>query len=394
MASVTIARPRPRSPLAVMRSMRPADPVQVRIAALRRFAVAITILNFVGHRWLGFEQAIAQPILAVLTCYVTELFLETVDARRDGRLPAYKVENPDAALREKLRTMVNFLLPAHITGFALGMLLYIGSRLELFVIAGIVAISSKYVFRFLSASPGPRRHKHYFNPSNFGITVMLVLFSGTVSIAPPYQFTEYFGFKGDIILPVFITFLGTFVNFVFTGKIPLIMAWVGGFALQGIFRSIVDPNVSPWAAVSPLTGLALILFTMYMVTDPGTTPRSTRNQVIFGLSVAGVYGVLISQGIAFGVFFALTIVCAVRGTYLTVVNAQERRRVARAAAGGPGSGAGVDGNGADGNGADGNGDGDGADGDGAAPATTTVKGTKAGANGGSDPEHTMEPTGN
>lgn len=367
MASVTLARR--RSIGDVITSMRPTDPAQLRIAALRRFAVAITILNVVGHRWLGFEQAIAQPVLAVLTCYATELLLETVDAARDGRRPAYRVESPDATTRDKARTLVNFLLPAHITGFALGMLLYIGSRLDLFIVGAIVAISSKYVFRFRSSGGdgGHRRYKHYFNPSNFGITALLLLYSGTVSIAPPYQFTEYFGAKGDIILPLFITCLGLFVNTVFTGKVPLIMAWLGGFALQGIVRSVLFDDVSVRAALSPLTGLALLLFTMYMVTDPGTTPRSTRNQVAFGLSVAAVYGVLVALGVAFGVFFALTIVCAVRGTYLTIVNTRERRRSRPAA--------------------------DGASANGAEPVPVAA----GGANGGSEPEHALprakEPTG-
>jgi enediyne biosynthesis protein E5 len=315
----------------VLASLRPTDPAQVRIAALRRFATAITILNFVGHRWLGFEQAIAQPLVAVLTCYATELFLETVDAARAARLPAYRAENPDATARERARTMVNFLLPAHITGFALGMLLFIDSRLDLFVVGGIVAISSKYVFRFRTSSAGHRHHKHYFNPSNFGITVLLLLYSRTVSIAPPYQFTESFGTRGDVLLPAFILCLGLFVNTVFTGKIPLIAAWASGFALQAIVRSVLFGDISVRSALSPLTGLALILFTLYMITDPGTTPRSTRGQVAFGLSVAAVYGVLVTAGVSFGIFFALTIVCAVRGLYLTIVNARQERRSDRSA---------------------------------------------------------------
>ena len=364
LASVTVERrARRRSFGEIVASLRPADPADVRIAALRRFAIAITILNIVGHRFLGFEQAIAQPIVAVLTCYITELFLETVDAARDGRRPTYRTEQPGAPLRERVRTVVNFLLPAHITGFALGMLLFIDSRLDLFVVGGIVAISSKYVFRFRTSRGDHRLHKHYFNPSNFGITVLLLLFSPTVSIAPPYQFTEAFGTRGDVILPAFILCLGLFVNTVFTGKIPLIAAWAGGFALQAVVRSTLDGDIALKSALSPLTGLALILFTLYMITDPGTTPRSTRGQVAFGLSVAAVYGALVTVHVAFGIFFSLTIVCAVRGAYLTIVSAQEARRSRQSP---------VAGNGAEPNGAQ-------------------------GADGRAEPEHTMprakEPTG-
>jgi len=38
-----------------------------RIGGLRRFAIAITILNILGHTVLGFEQAWAHPIVALAT---------------------------------------------------------------------------------------------------------------------------------------------------------------------------------------------------------------------------------------------------------------------------------------------------------------------------------------
>jgi predicted signal transduction protein with EAL and GGDEF domain len=50
-----------------------------------------------------------------------------------------------------------------------------------------------------------------------------------------------------------------------------------------------------------------------MVTDPATTPSGRREQMAFGFSVAAVYGLLMVAHVVFGLFFALTIVCAVRG---------------------------------------------------------------------------------
>ena len=34
---------------------------QDRLGGLRRFAIAITVLNVLGHTWLGFEQSLAGP---------------------------------------------------------------------------------------------------------------------------------------------------------------------------------------------------------------------------------------------------------------------------------------------------------------------------------------------
>lgn len=295
--------------------IRPTSPAALRIAALRRFATGITLLSIAGHTYLGFEQSIAQPIIAVLACYLTELLLETVTAYGEQRRPLYRTTS-GATVRTKVITLVDFLLPAHISGLALGMLLYISNRLDLFIVAAVIAISSKYCFR---VSTG-QRSSHYFNPSNFGIVVMILLFPGTASIAAPYQFTENLGLHGDIALPVVVALIGLFLNAVFTARLPLIAAWIGGFVLQAAIRSGLDPRVDFDAALAPLTGMAILLFTLYMLTDPGTTPRTMRGQIFFGLAVAAVYGMLMSTHLVFGVFVALMIVCAGRGIFLALLH--------------------------------------------------------------------------
>jgi len=133
-----------------------------------------------------------------------------------------------------------------------------------------------------------------------------------VGIAPPYQFTENISGVLDWIVPGLIVVSGTFLNWRFTGKLPLIGAWLGGFAAQALVRHLAfgTPIVAAWL---PMTGLAFLLYTFYMVTDPATTPASARGQVLFGLSVAAVYGLLMVSHVVFGLFFALTIVCSVRG---------------------------------------------------------------------------------
>jgi hypothetical protein len=77
-----------------------------------------------------------------------------------------------------------------------------------------------------------------------------------------------------------------------------------------------------------MTGVAFLLFTFYMVTDPGTTPVAARAQVAFGAAVAAVYGVLIALHVVFGLFFALAIVSLTRGVALHVL-AYSRRAAER-----------------------------------------------------------------
>lgn len=273
-----------------------------RLGGLRRFAVAITILNILGHTFFGFEQSWAQPLVALGTAYPLAILLEAVRCWSTGRKPAFS---------GGVRALIDFLLSAHISALAVAMLLYANDRLWVVAFATAVAIGSKVLFRQPARSGGGR---HFYNPSNFGITVTLLLFSW-VGIAPPYQFTENLDRIGDWLLPSVIICTGTFLNYRFTKRLPLIGAWLIGFALQAAVRSLLFD--SPLVAnLLPMTGIAFILYTFYMVTDPATTPKSVLSQVVFGFSVAAVYGILLTVHVVFGLFFSLSIVCTFRGLFL------------------------------------------------------------------------------
>jgi enediyne biosynthesis protein E5 len=130
------------------------------LAGLRRFAVAITVLTIVGHGFLGFEQSYAQPLVSLATAYGMQLLLEWASAWSERRRPRFA---------GGLVSLVNFLLSAHITGLAIAMLLYFHDRLWVTAFASALAISSKTLFR----APIGSTNRHFFNPSNFGISVTL-----------------------------------------------------------------------------------------------------------------------------------------------------------------------------------------------------------------------------
>lgn len=291
-----------------------AEQKDTRLGALRRFATAITVLNILGHTVLGFEQSLATPVTAVLVAYAMEILLEIVESRRLGRKPRFL--GPGS-------TFVDFLLSAHITGLAVGMLLYANERLLPVAFAAAVAIGSKYLFR--AGTNGARRH--FFNPSNLGITATLLAFPW-VGIAQPYMFTENLSGAGDWVLPVIIIFSGSFLNTKFTRRIPLILAWLGGFVLQAVIRHFVFGNLF-LPSLNPMTGVAFLLFTFYMVTDPATTPVARRGQIAFGLAVAAAYGTLMAFHVVFGLFFGLSAVCAGRGVLLYLKALAAQRAEAR-----------------------------------------------------------------
>jgi Na+-translocating ferredoxin:NAD+ oxidoreductase RnfD subunit len=166
------------------------------------------------------------------------------------------------------------------------------------------------------------------NPSNFGISVTLLLFPW-VGIAPPYHFTENLSGIGDWLLPGLIVVSGTFLNFRFTHRLPLVAAWLTAFMTQALVRSLLSDSALTStfvAALVPMSGMAFVLYTFYMLTDPATTPDTTRGQVLFGTAVAVVYGLLVSMHIVFSLFFALSIVSASRAVAkLTVPWLVQRR---------------------------------------------------------------------
>lgn len=285
-----------------------------RLGGLRRFAAAITVFNVLGHTVLGFEQSWAQPLVSLATAYTCELLAEWMDASGDQRPPRF---------RGGPRQFVDFLLPAHITGLAVAMLLYASDRLAPIMFAAAVAIASKSLLHIRSGG----RVRHFLNPSNFGITMTLLLFPW-VSIAPPYHFSENLRGIGQLILPALICASGTVINIRFTSRMWLILGWWGGFVAQAVLRSLFL-NAGLIASLNPMTGVAFVLFSYYMITDPATTPFDKRSQLVIGFSVAAAYGVLVILHVAFGFFFALTLISAARGLRLFVASLNPEMAPAR-----------------------------------------------------------------
>ncbi|MFD9963668.1 enediyne biosynthesis protein UnbU [Amycolatopsis sp. NPDC058986] len=281
------------------------SPAERRSAALRRFGMSITALTVLGHTVLGFEQAYLTPVVAVLAALATEITLESVEAAVEKRRPRYT---------GKTGAVVDFLLPAYITGVACAMLLFANDRFLPTVLAAVAGVATKYVFRVRIAG----KSRHVLNPSNAGIVVVLLLFPW-VGIAPPYEFTEWVTGAWGAVVPALLLIAGTMLNAQLTGKIPLILGWAGGFLAQAVLRTLIT-DISLVSAILPITGTAFILFTNYMITDPGTTPSSRRGQVLFGLATAVVYGVLVQFHVVFGLFFALVITCVLRAVVLVLAD--------------------------------------------------------------------------
>ncbi len=279
---------------------------KLRLFALWYFTILIVIWIILGVTVLGFEQSYAHPVVGVAAAVAVQIILEWVDARAKGR---------------KLRfsggwaNFLNFLPPAIIPGVACSMLIYPNERVWPVAFAAGLAVASKVIFR---APIGNGQTQHIFNPSNIGIVITFLLLPA-VGAAPPYQFTQNVSGLMRWIIPGVVLIAGIIVHAKFTGRLPLVMAWLVGFAAQGLIRSwwFGIPLIVPF---TPMTSAAFTVFTLFMIPDPATTPIKPWRQVGFGLAIAAIYGLLFVLHIVFGLFFALAAVSALRGISLYVTN--------------------------------------------------------------------------
>ena len=273
-----------------------------RYFALWYFTTLLMVWNFLGHTFLGFEQSHLQPIVGLTTAIGLQFLLEWIDARANGRKTRYSGSRAD---------FINFFPPAIIPGLALPMLLFPNERLIPMVFGVSLAICSKVIFR---APVGEGKTQHIFNPSNLGIVATLILFP-SIGVAPPYHFTENLTGMWHWALPCFVLATGLIVHGLFTGRLILVLTWLAAFIIQGQLRSWYF-GTSWIVPLTPMTSAAFMVFTLYMIPDPATTPVHPLRQAFFGIAIASVYGLLLVNHIVYGLFIALVIVCGLRGAGL------------------------------------------------------------------------------
>jgi hypothetical protein len=282
-----------------------------RQAALRRFALAITVLTIVGHGYLGFEQSVAQPLIALATAYSMQLLLEWLYARTNGLTPGFY---------GGIGKAVDFLLPAHIAALAVAMLLYYNDRVWIVAFATSVAIGSKFVLRVPTASGS----RHFFNPSNLGLSVTFLLFP-SVGITMPWQWTTEISGAADWLFPVVIFVLGTILHLKHAGRIWVVVSFLVAFVVQAVLRGL-SPDVNLLTTLAPATGVPAAIFTFYMAPDPATSPAGRNAQILFGSGIALSYMILMYFHVVFALFYALAIVCLARGLVLAATTLVASRR--------------------------------------------------------------------
>ncbi len=156
---------------------------------------------------------------------------------------------------------------ALISGLSLCLLLRT-NYLSLAMLAAVVTIASKFVVRI--------RGKHIFNPTNFGV-VLMMLATGAVWVSPgQWGNAVFFGF-------LMACLGGLVVNR--AARSDVTFAFIAFYMAMVFGRSwyLGEPMTIP---IHRLQSGALLLFTFFMISDPRTTPNSRAGRILFGLLVA------------------------------------------------------------------------------------------------------------
>lgn len=207
--------------------------------------VFITLILLAGQLSYGILESYERTLLAIATAVTLELIL--------GRIFLGKWLN---------------LASAYITGISVGILVRSPSFWP-YAIGAALAITSKYVLRF--------RGRHLFNPSNFGISVMLFLLPTTVAMLSIQWGNNLWSMAVIWVLGTLIVWRHRRFNISATYAIS--------FLVLAVIRSWIIHE--PWLSeVSPITGPEYQLFIFFMITDPKTTVRSQRGQRVVAFLVA------------------------------------------------------------------------------------------------------------
>lgn len=227
----------------------------------------ITLILIVGHLSYGILESYLATALAIVTAIAVELI--------SGRLIYGKWLNPASA---------------YITGISVGILVRSPAYWP-YVVCSFLSIASKYVLRV--------RGRHIWNPSNFGISVM-------VFVVPAAMATLSIQW-GNALWPMLVIWvLGSAIIWR-VRRFHICATYVLSFLAFAFLRSWLTGN--PWQAeVAPLTGPMYQLFTFFMITDPKTTVSSKRGQILVAFLIALVEMILRLMQSIYAPFYALFLV--------------------------------------------------------------------------------------
>jgi enediyne biosynthesis protein E4 len=180
----------------------------------------------------------------------------------------------DALLHFYFKREWIFPLSALITSCSLSILLNYSHDYWILLAPVYFAIASKYIFTF--------NGRHNYNPAQVAVTLSLFFCGTVITAAPAYQ---WYGLESISIL---VVFLGLMFVLPQVNRLPLVLTFLICYTIQTLFRAWLMQHHLPFQTLflGSITSPAFFLFTFFMITDPATSPNSTRDQIKAGVLLA------------------------------------------------------------------------------------------------------------
>jgi len=211
-----------------------------------RFFQIATLTSLVGYGFSYLDFHVSVEI--GLTILVASLATQWAASRLAG-LPRF---DPKSAL---------------ISALSLCLLLRTGS-LPLAALTAVVTIGSKFAIRF--------HGRHIFNPTNFGLAVMVVA-TNAVWVSPGQWGASAFAAFAFAGLGGLVTYRAATSDVTFS----FLLSYSGILCARALWLG--DPLSLP---LHQLQSGTLLLFAFFMISDPKTTPDSRLGRIVFACSVA------------------------------------------------------------------------------------------------------------
>lgn len=257
-------------PVSTVSEPPPAARAKVRFWSLdNRYLppVFITLILVVSHWTFGILEGYRPTLLAIASSILTELVLSRLLA---GRWP--------------------HLASAYITGISVGILIR-SPYFWPYAVCSMISITSKYAIRW--------RGRHLWNPSNFGVSALFFL-------APATAASLSIQWSNSLWPMLAIWCLGSLIVWRLR-RLHICATYVASFLVFSAFRSALT-GYSWLAEVAPITGPMYQLFIFFMITDPKTTVRTRRGQILVTFLVALVEMIIRLMGDVHAPYYALFLV--------------------------------------------------------------------------------------
>jgi Na+-transporting NADH:ubiquinone oxidoreductase subunit NqrB len=225
--------------------------------------IFLSFFLIVGIVYRDWTLQIDKILLITLTCCCTQIILNSLVKT----INYYQQDYP--LFRTNLVNFIAFsgIKSALITSLGLSLLLR-ANQAQTLVIAGCLAITSKFIFTY--------HHKHWFNPANFGIILTLVC-TNDAWVSP--------GQWGSNLWYLLL--------FMVTGA--MVLNKVGRWETTAVFFSIyasleaIYHQYLGWnfAVLShQLMSGSLLVFAFFMLTDPRSIPNAKNSRIIWSIAIA------------------------------------------------------------------------------------------------------------